>query len=101
MLLRGKSIPRELGQEVAGNGGRFVVKVVYADRALSPGAAFKGSELESEQVRVYDSRDGKRLVTVHVDDPPTSHNTFALSPDGSQLAVLSGVQVKLFATTAQ
>ena len=103
MLLRGKSIPRELGQEVVGSDGsnRFAMKVVYADRELSAGEAFKRSELESEQIRVYESGHGKRLVTLHVDDPPTSHNSFALSPDGTQLAALSGLQVKLFAIAAQ
>jgi len=97
-LLRGKSGPKEIGHDAIGNARNqtFAVKVVHANRQLSPGAQFRGSELESEEVRVYRASDGKRLLAVRVDDPGTSHAGYALSPDGSQLAVLAGSEIRFF-----
>ena len=102
-LLRGESGPREVGQEAVGNNPsrRFAVKVVHAGRELSSGAEFKGTDLDSEEVRVYRAEDGKRLFAVRLDEPATSHGSYALSPDGSQLAVLSGTQIKFFAIPAE
>ena len=102
-LLHGKSGPKEIGHDASGNARTqtFAVKVVRANRQLSPGAQFRGSELESEEVRVYRASDGKRLLAVRVDDPGTSHAGYALSPDGSQLAVLAGSEIRLFPVPAQ
>jgi hypothetical protein len=102
-LLRGESTWREVGQEAVGNNlsRRFAVKVVNAGRDLSPGAEFKGTDLDSEEVRVYRAEDGKRLFAVRLEEPATSHSSYALSPDGSQLAVLSGTQIKFFSIPAE
>lgn len=98
VLLRGVSDPFAIGHEAAGNhrSQTFAVKVVRAERALSSSSTFKGSELDSEEVRVYRARDGRRLLAVRVKDPAASHGGYALSPDGSQLAVLSGSDIELF-----
>lgn len=98
MLLRGKAGPREVGLEGTGTSpnGAFAMKVVFADRDLAPGAPFKRTELDSEEVRVYGADQGKRRLLVRLHDPPTSHGSFALSPDGMQLGILSGTQVKFF-----
>jgi hypothetical protein len=98
MLLRGKAAPRQVGHEALGNhqNPTFAVKVVHANREFSPGAAFKGSELDSEEIRIYNAQNGKRLLSVHLDDPPTSRGTYALSPDGSQIAALSGTEIRFF-----
>lgn len=103
MLLRGKAEPQQVGHEAAGNSinQTFAVRVVHADRELSPGAAFKGSELDSEEIRIYEARDGKRLLSVHLNDPPASRGTYALSPDGSQIAVLSGTEIRFFPVPAK
>ncbi len=102
MLLRGKAGPREVSHEAAGNNrqGAFAVKVVYAEREVSPGAEFKASDLSSQEIRVYRA-DGKRLAAVRVSEPVASRGGYALSPDGSQLAVLSGSQIDLFPVSAQ
>jgi hypothetical protein len=39
-------------------------------------------------------------MSAHVKDPVASHGTYALSPDGSQLAVLSETQISFFAVPA-
>jgi hypothetical protein len=102
-LLRGEAGSREVGQEAVGNNPsqRFAVKVVNAGRELSPGQEFKGTDLDSEEVRVYRAEDGKRLFAVRLEEPATSHSSYALSPDGSQLAVLSGTQIKFFSIPAE
>jgi hypothetical protein len=98
LILSGKSGPQEVGQDAIGNSHTrtFAMKVVRATQNLSPGAEFQGAQLDFEEVRVYRASDGKRLLAVRVDDPPTNRSGYALSPDGSQLAVLTGSQIRLF-----
>ena len=98
LLLRGEAGPRELGHQVRGDrgNGMFAVKAVHASRDLSPGFAFRTTDLESEEVRVYRVSDGKRLLAVRVNDPLASHDSYALSPDGGQLAVLSESEIQFF-----
>jgi hypothetical protein len=102
VLVHGKSDPQELGQEAAGNNQsmRFAVKVVHASRAAARGAVFHGADLDSEEVRVYRAEDGKRLAAVRVDTPAPSHGGYALSPDGSVLAILAGSRISLYAVPA-
>ncbi|HVN92890.1 MAG TPA: hypothetical protein VMT38_04310 [Terracidiphilus sp.] len=103
MLMHGEAGPREVGQEIAGSESEsmFAVKMVRANRDLSPGMDFTGGDLESEELRVYNSASGKRLFAVRVDEPTTSHGGFALSPDGAELAVLTDAQIQFFAVPAQ
>jgi hypothetical protein len=99
VLLRGVSDPQELGHEAMGNHGSrsFAVKIVHAERSIATNTTFKSSELDSEEVRVYRAEDGKRLLAVRVKAPIASRGGYALSPDGAQLAVLSGEEIELFA----
>jgi hypothetical protein len=97
LMLRGQSGPRQLGIEGAGNPRRFAVKFVSRVGDAPPGSRFIASDLEFAEIRIYKAEDGKRLGAVRVDDPPTSYGSFALSPDGSQIAVLSGSKIKVFA----
>jgi hypothetical protein len=103
LLLRGEAGPRDIGHAAAGNetAARFVIGMVRANREISPGIEFRSSELESQEVRVYRATDGRRLLTVRVNEPVASHNSYALSPDGGQLAVLSESQIKFFAVPAE
>lgn len=103
VLLRGVSGSREVGQEATGNhrSRTFAMKVVRAERDISPSTTFKSSDLDSEEVRVYRVEDGKRLLAVQVKDPIASHGGYALSPDGSQLAVLSGSDIEFFPVPAE
>jgi hypothetical protein len=95
LMLRGTAAPLQFGIEVSGNGRRFALKSVKAARDVV-GLDFTGTDLESQEVRVYNAEDGKRLTSVRVTEPVTSRTSYALSPDGSQLAVLSGSEIQLF-----
>jgi hypothetical protein len=103
LVLRGKTGPQDVGQEAIGNSQNqtFALKVVHAGREISSGQDFSGWDLESERVRIYRAYDGKPLFAVRVDQPTPSHSSYALSPEGSQLAVLSGSQVRFFPVTPQ
>jgi hypothetical protein len=99
LMLRGTAAPLQFGIEVAGNGSRFALKTVKFAHDIT-GQDFAATDLESEEVRVYRAEDGKRLLSVIVTQPVTSRTSYALSSDGSQLAVLSGAEIKLFAVPA-
>lgn len=103
LLLRGASDPKVVGQEAAGSERHriFAVKAVRADRDISSGVEFRGSDLETEEVRVYRAEDGKRLLAVRIKEPVASRGGYALSPDGSQLAVLSGSQINFVPVPVQ
>jgi hypothetical protein len=96
-MLRGRPGSRQMCMEAVGNPRRFAVKFVSRVGDAPPGSRFSASDLEFAEIRVYRAEDGKRLGAVRVDDPPTSYSGFALSPDGSQMAVLSGSEIKVFA----
>jgi hypothetical protein len=93
-----RSDSQHLGQEAKGNTGSqtFAVKVMHAASPIYPGWYFHGSDLVAEEIRVYRAKDGKRLATVHAEAPTASHDGYSLSPDGSQLAVLSGTQISIY-----
>lgn len=103
LLLRGASNPHELGHEAIGNRSsrRFAMKIVHSDRSIFPGTNFRNSELDAQEVRVYRAEDGKRLLAVRVKDPAASRGGYALSPDGSELAVLSGSEIQFFHVSAE
>lgn len=103
LLLRGEAGPREVNHEAMGNdrSRTFAVKVVDAQREIASGAEFKGSDLDAEEVRIYRADDGKRLLALRVNDPVASHGGYAISGDGSQLAVLSGSQIEFFPIPAK
>ena len=102
VLLRREAGPHEAGQEVIGNQqtGLFAIKVVRAASDLTHGVYFTVTDLESEEVRVYRAIDGKRMLAVHVDDPSASNGSYALSPDGTQLALLSQSQIQVIPVIA-
>jgi len=97
LMLVGRPGSRQVGFEGAGNSRRFAVKFVSRLGVDSQGLPFSAPDLAFAEIRIYRAEDGKRVGAVRVDDPPTSYGGFALSPDGSRMAVLSGSEIKLFA----
>ena len=100
-----KSIPKvdEFGfaAKSSGNGQDYVVKIVQTSRPILPGTTFSASDLTGEELRVYRTVDGKRLVDVHADSPSASRDGFALAPDGSELAVLTRDQIAFYSVPAK
>ncbi|HTY85751.1 MAG TPA: hypothetical protein VMB19_16140 [Silvibacterium sp.] len=99
LLLQGNSSSEELGQGVHGTlpGTAFVVGIDESYRAMVPGGYFYPSDLKEEHFAVYRATDGKRIFTTHVDSPAPTREAYALAPGASELAVLSGEQLSLYA----
>ena len=97
LVLRGRRDPQALGQSAQGNGRAFAVRSLHATHTMVQGSVFRGTDLDFEEVRVFQSGDGRRLTSVRMQAPPPSHGGYALSPDGMQLAVIAGATVNLFA----
>ena len=100
LVLRGRRDPQALGQTAQGNGHVFVVRSLHATQTMVQGSVFHGTDLDYEEVRVFQSGDGRRLTSVRMQEPPPSHGGYALSPDGTELAVIADARVNLFAVPA-
>ncbi len=100
-----KSIPKsdEFGYAAksSANGGTFVVKMLQSIRPILPGAFFSASDFTGEELRVYRTGDGKRLLDVRADSPSASRDGYALAPDGSVLAVLTRDQIAFYPVPAR
>lgn len=96
VVLHGKSDPQNLGQDALGTPEKFAVKVLHATHPIAEGSGFIGSDLDSAEVRIYRSDNGATVSAVRTEMPPPSRGAFALSSDGSHLAILSDSKVSIF-----
>jgi hypothetical protein len=97
-VLKGWSPSVEL-EHVAGGvaaANAFTVGFSEATKAMGADSAFHASDLESEHIAVYRAANGARLFTLTVPSPEPTVQTFALSPDANQLAVLQGDQIAFY-----
>ncbi len=102
LVLKGDSTLSELGHGAEGiRKDAFVVKTVQSTLPAPPGATFRADQFASEELRVYRATDGKRLLGVRVAAPTASQDGYALSPDGSQLAVLNRDSIAVYAVPAK
>jgi hypothetical protein len=94
LVLRRTSRPQDESLDAIGDAQNqlVAVKVVQNNQGMEP---------NTEEVRVYRSSDGEQLMAARVDVSPTNRGSFALSPDGLQLAVLSGTQIRLLSVPVQ
>ena len=98
LALKGASNLNEAGQDAkaSANHEAFVVKTVQSSLPMTPGALFTAADFPSEELGVYSTADGKRLLGVRVASPSSSRDGYALSPDGSQLAVLASAGLAFY-----
>ena len=101
VLLRGQMDPQVIGQSAQGNGRAFAVNIVHTTQFVVRGTVFHGTDLDYEEVRVFQSSDGRKLTSVRLQAPPPSRGAYALSPDGAQLAVIADAKVNLFPVPVQ
>ena len=99
LLLKGVSSSDEVGQRAIGNldSGLFALRLTEADHSINREGRFQGSDLKSDLVSVYRAADGHRIFAARINLPASSNDSYALSPDGDQLAVLSGQQIAFYA----
>jgi hypothetical protein len=78
------------------NEAYFAVRVVRANNAISRGDRFYKQDLKEQEVSVYRASDGKRLFFTASPGISLAEQSFALSPNGTQLAVLSDLTISLY-----
>jgi hypothetical protein len=78
------------------NEAYFAVRVVRANNAISRGDRFYKQDLKEQEVSVYRASDGKRLFFTASTGISLAEQSFALSPNGTQLAVLSDLTISLY-----
>jgi len=98
-VLKGTADPGQLGHEARGENASktFAVRYLRAAPSVRFGFPFRGTDLLGEEVRVYRAADGRRLAAIHAEAPAPSHGGYALSPDGSQLAVMADARLSIYA----
>jgi hypothetical protein len=96
-VLKGWSASARLeGRIVAWAADFFSLGIAEASKSLTPGSPFRATDIQSEHIGVYRSANGERTFKLSIPAPIPSVQTFTLSPDGSQLAVLKEGQIDLY-----
>ena len=98
LVLRGQSMLKELGHAAVGDtqSKEFAMRIFEADEPVLPGEVYRPANLQTAELEVYRSDNGKHLFSVHVSDPAASSGGYALSPGGGQLAILTRDRLALY-----
>lgn len=98
VLLKGSSSSAELEHTVSGvaGGTLFLIGIAEASRSLPGVGLFHTSDLKSEHIALYAARTGKRLLALNVSPVLPAIQTFAMSPDEGEIAVLTTDQIAVY-----
>ena len=98
-VLRGWSSSAELEQTASGSAASSVFALGIAESAkpMNAESSFRLSELKAQYVGVYRVQNGHKLIVFKMPSLLPTLQTFALSPDGLQLAVLQQDQIAFYA----
>jgi hypothetical protein len=101
-VLKGWSPSAELEQAANGSPASetFAIGVAKAPASVVAESVFHAADLQSEYVGVYSAANGHRLFGVDIPSPVPTRQTFALSPNGDQLAILGEDQLGFYAVPA-
>jgi len=90
------------GKTAVAQGGRFIAVSVRTGKTKTDLLALESVlRVTAMHIRVYDMATKKEVLTVSVDPLPRKNYDFALSPDGSKLAVLNDRKVSVYAVPVQ
>ena len=96
-VLKGWSPAAQLERRIVAPASDFFsLGIAEAYKSLTPGAPFRSTDVKNERIGVYRSLNGERAFEVSIASPIPTVQTFSLSPDGSQLAVLKEGQIDLY-----
>jgi hypothetical protein len=97
-VLKGWFPTEELEPRVAGTADEhsFSIGIAQASKSLTPGSFFREGDIKSQHIAVFRTNDGERLFAVTLRSPLATVQTFSLSPDGDQLAVLEADRIALY-----
>lgn len=76
--------------------GDFAVRVLIAKPGVERGHPISKNDLLEQKISIYRSRDGKPLFSIKNPAVSLSQQSFALSPGGDQLAVLTDTAISLY-----
>ena len=74
----------------------FAVRVVKIVRPVTSGQTFGKSDIGREEISVYRYADGHRLFSTAVAEVPMIEQSFALSPNGNQLALVGEDSINFY-----
>jgi hypothetical protein len=102
LVLKGQSPSTARGHVASGMAGSplFAVGITELAKAVDNSAPFRASDLQAFRVSVYQAASGKKLTGLSLSSPLPAMQTFALSPDGHQLAVLANSQILFYSLPA-
>jgi len=90
------------GKTAVAQGGRFIAVSLHTEKSKFELLALESYlRIAAIHIRVYDMALRKQILTVGVTPLPRKYYDFALSPDGSKLAVLDDRRVSLYAVPVQ
>jgi hypothetical protein len=96
-ILQGHGSPHEIEQSSSSSTqGEFVVRVVHAGQPLNNGDRFHKEDLTEQDFSVYRATDGRRLFLATTPGVSLVEQSFALSPGGNQLAILSNATISFY-----
>jgi hypothetical protein len=96
-ILRGHGSSQEIEQSSSSsNESDFAIRVVRTHHSKSRSETFRKEDLQEQEISVYRATDGKRLFLTADHGVSLAEQSFALSPTGKQLAVLSDATISLY-----
>ena len=103
LVLKGRSPSTEQGHTANGivGGSLFAVGITELAKPLNASSAFHSSDLKNLHVSVYRVENGKKATGVTVSDPLPTVQSFALSPNSRQLAILEKSQIVFYTLSAE
>ena len=98
LVLKGWSSSTGQSQIATGSlgSGMFAIGIAELVKPVDVSSAFQSSDLKALRVSVYRADIGKKTAAVTIPAPLPTVQTFALSQDGRQLAVLENDQIVFF-----
>ena len=78
------------------NQDEFAVRVVRAQKSKSHGEHFRKEDLKEQEISIYRPTDGKRLFFTAGPGVSLAQQSFAISPTGAQIAILSDAAISLY-----
>jgi hypothetical protein len=96
-ILQGHGSPQEIEQSSSSSTqDEFVVRVVHTGRPIYNVDSFHKEDLIKQDFSVYHATDGRRLFLTTTPGVSLVEQSFALSPDGNQLAILSDATISFY-----
>ncbi len=96
-LLKAESASDEIVQSAEGSRfGSFAIRVIKAVRPIAVDQPFSRADLLKEEIGIYRSSDGARIGSVVTDDFILAQNSYALSPQGGEIAVAGNQNISFY-----